>query len=359
MTLTVEDIYDAAFDRSRFTGVLETMRTMLHAGKAFIAWNDDACDARFHAQSGGDPMWEQRYAEHFWQHDILRPILFEFAEGECVTVHRRLQDEEIRASVFYREFLAPQRVVDNLAVNLIKRPGMNAHLALIRQGDAVPFSDGDLARLREFVPHLTRAVVIQSRLVGAANIAESHRQIARSARSRVILLSDRLEIMDIDAPLSALLHARKGDRVALLAQGRTITDCIASGKPAVIETRNEEGGPLAMLIEAQPIERDEFGDLVNQTCAAYAIHVTLVDQPLRIAYDAMQSHFRLTATETQVLRHVIDSGDPRSVDQHLGIGRATVRTHLHRIYQKTGARGHGDLSRLAHRFARAWQGPES
>ena len=352
----LETIYDAAFDRASFQRVLEQLRVEFDAGKAFIAWNDLERDADFRAQSGGDPVWERRYAEHYWQHDVLRPLLFDLPTGQPAAVHHILARPEVQDSMFYREFLAPQRIVDNLAVNLIKRPGMNAHLSLIRDGDSAPFSDGDLARMAELVPHLTRAVVIQSRLVGAENIAESHRQIARGARARMILLSERLEVMDIDPELAAWIAPRAGPGPVRLPFLEDLRASMKSGEPLLLRIGQDGGEEQVLMCEAQPLERDGFAGLTGSPQAAWAVHVTEVARPLHLAYGAIRQLYGLTATERQVLEHAVESGDPRHVDERMGIGRATVRTHLHRIYQKTGTTGFGDLSRLAHRFARSWHG---
>lgn len=352
----LETIYDAAFDRARFRILLEQLRREFSAGKAFIAWNDLERDADFRAQSGGDPVWEQRYAEHYWQHDVLRPLLFDLPTGQPAAVHHILARPEVQGSLFYREFLAPQRIVDNLAVNLIKQPGMNAHLSLIRDGDSAPFSDGDLARMAELIPHLTRAVVIQSRLVGAENIAESHRQIARGARARMILLSERLEVMDIDPELAAWIAPRAGPGPVRLPFLEDLRASMKSGEPLLLRIGQDGGEEQVLMCEAQPLERDGFAGLTGSPQAAWAVHVTEVARPLHLAYGAIRQLYGLTATERQVLEHAVESGDPRHVDERMGIGRATVRTHLHRIYQKTGTTGFGDLSRLAHRFARSWHG---
>ena len=353
--LTVEQIYDAAFDPRLFDRLLDQLCAAFGASKAFIGWNDIDREANFHAQAGGDPLWEQRYAEHYWQHDILRPRLYAFAEGACVAVRDVLTEPEVRDSLFYREFLAPQQVVDNLAVNLIKRPTMNAHMALIRSGDAAPFDASDIARLQDLVPHLRRAIIIQSRLVDAANIAGAHRQIAMGARAHVLLLSDRLRLLDVDAQMAGLLGARLGDDVTTLAIGRAVRACLDGADAVTLSVVGPDEEPVTLLCEVQALRRDGFADLTSAPGAAFAVHLSIVDAPLAISFGAMASHYGLTPTEARVLEDAVEQGEARTTGVRLGMGRATVRTHLHRIYDKTGTGGFGELLRLAHRFASAQQ----
>jgi DNA-binding CsgD family transcriptional regulator len=53
-----------------------------------------------------------------------------------------------------------------------------------------------------------------------------------------------------------------------------------------------------------------------------------------------------------VLRDAIEHGDLAGIGDRLGMARATARTHLHRIYDKTQTRSFAGLSNLAHRFGR-------
>jgi DNA-binding CsgD family transcriptional regulator len=57
--------------------------------------------------------------------------------------------------------------------------------------------------------------------------------------------------------------------------------------------------------------------------------------------------YRLTASEIRVLSAVLEGGGVREIGERLGISTATVKTHLNRIFAKTGARRQADLVRLA------------
>jgi DNA-binding CsgD family transcriptional regulator len=56
--------------------------------------------------------------------------------------------------------------------------------------------------------------------------------------------------------------------------------------------------------------------------------------------------FGLTASELRVLHAVLEIGGVRATTKVLGISEATVRTHLHHIFEKTGARRQVDLAKL-------------
>ncbi|WP_158257949.1 helix-turn-helix transcriptional regulator [Sphingopyxis lindanitolerans] len=348
----IEEIYDAAFDRDLFSVLIERLVHAFGAQAGFIGWSDMERDAGFHTQFGNDPVWLQRYVETYAQHDLLQPILRATPEGVCAPAYPHLQTDEVRDSIFYREYLAPQNIIDNLAVNLIKQSSFVAHLALIRMAPAGPFTPDECAELSGLVPHLRRAIYIQSHLVHAAD--QQATRLAFSGVSRhVLLLTDKHVIAEIDPPLASLLTLRVGDGIGDGALGRTISAAIASGEPVALEwPGNDSAAPANLLCQARTLEPNRFGRFATGPVPTHAVHITELEQTPPIAFEAIADLYRLTPTELRVLRDAIEHGDLVGIGERVGMARATTRTHLHRIYDKTRTGSFVGLSNLAHRFAR-------
>lgn len=346
----LDEIYDAAFDRELFTPLLRKILAGMGAQCGFLAWSDTESQARFEVQHGNDPAYLQSYAETYAAHDILQPTLQAAAEGEVMHAYEVLSTPEVRGSVFYREWLAPQRIVDNLAVNLIKRDQMFAPMAIVRTGDAPPFDEADIARLKAVVPHLRRAVYMQSRLIHQANLVRGYQRITSGVRNGLILLDDRLRILDIDRETQALTTLRAGQGVS--GGGgveKALAGVLAGNGPAVVQSVGD--GEATLLCVAQPLARDPFGDFAGGQGVAHAVHVLRVDKGSPIAFDSMAQFYGLTPTEQKVMADAFANADITGVGDRLGMASATVRTHLHRIYDKTGVQGFPGLCLLAHRFA--------
>lgn len=353
----IEDIYDAAFDRTLFPALLERLAATFGAQAGFIGWSDAERQAGFQFQFGNDPLWLARYVETYASQDVLLPHLHAMTEGECRAAWPLLQSSEVRESVFYREYLAPQGIVDNLAVNLIKQPGIIASLALLRREPARPYSEVDCQRLAALVPHLRRAIYIQSHLVRAAEHAAADRAFAGSVGSSVLLLSAEHVLIEAAPVLVPLLRLRIGEPLGDGLLGSAVARAIGQGQPVAVEVpAGEDVPPLRLLLEARRLDSARFGDLAEGPGAAIAVHVTRVDQPRAIAFDAIGDLYGLTATELRVLTDAVDTGDITAVGDRQGMARATARTHLHRIYEKTSTRSFAGLSNLVHRFGRIGMG---
>ena len=348
--IAIADIYDAAFDRDRFPALIERLVNAFGAQAGFLAWSDLSRDSGVHAEYGNDLRWLNSYRETYCRHDILLPVLQALPEGACTPAWPHLQTSAVRESLFYREYLAPQEIVDNLAVNLIKRDGMVANLSLLRKGpDAAPFTTDDCEALAKLVQHLQRAIFIQSHLARASDHLAGVRALEGNEGGGLMLLDVERSLVDADQALRASLGDKWSDRALTMA----IDDAIDSGEPVSVELPMAEGGQmLRLLLQARQLAPSRFGDLAAGPAPAHAVHVSFIDQPRAIAFEAIASLFRLTPTELRVLRDAMHHGDLAGIGDRLGMAQATARTHLHRIYEKTGTGSFAKLSNLAHRFAR-------
>jgi DNA-binding CsgD family transcriptional regulator len=61
--------------------------------------------------------------------------------------------------------------------------------------------------------------------------------------------------------------------------------------------------------------------------------------------------YKLTPTELRVLLAIMQVGGVPEVAETLGIAESTVRTHLHRLFEKTGAKRQADLVKLMAGYA--------
>jgi DNA-binding CsgD family transcriptional regulator len=62
--------------------------------------------------------------------------------------------------------------------------------------------------------------------------------------------------------------------------------------------------------------------------------------------EAIAKQYKLTPGELRVLRAVIEIGGVPTIADALGIKPATVRSHLHHVFEKTGAKRQIDLVKL-------------
>lgn len=83
--------------------------------------------------------------------------------------------------------------------------------------------------------------------------------------------------------------------------------------------------------------------------AALFVHKVALEASFRP--EAIATVYNLTPSELRVLLAIVEVGGVQGTAEALGIGEATVKTHLHRLFRKTGAARQADLVKLVAGFA--------
>jgi DNA-binding CsgD family transcriptional regulator len=80
--------------------------------------------------------------------------------------------------------------------------------------------------------------------------------------------------------------------------------------------------------------------------AATAMFVSRANPDFHSPAETAGRYHKLTPTEVRVLMAIVELGSVPEVAAALGVAETTIKTHLCRIYAKTGARRQVDLVRL-------------
>jgi len=83
--------------------------------------------------------------------------------------------------------------------------------------------------------------------------------------------------------------------------------------------------------------------------AALFVHKAALDAPAPT--EAIAKLYNLTPSELRVLLAIVQVGGVPETAEALGVGEATVKTHLHRLFGKTGAARQADLVKLVAGFS--------
>ena len=83
--------------------------------------------------------------------------------------------------------------------------------------------------------------------------------------------------------------------------------------------------------------------------AALFVHKAALETPS--PPETIARLYNLTPTELRVLLAVVEVGGVPEVAEALGIGEATVKTHLHRLFGKTDTARQADLVKLVAGFS--------
>ena len=152
------------------------------------------------------------------------------------------------------------------------------------------------------------------------------------------------------------LRSISGQLVARNTQAnRTLDQVFADNGGVAIGTRGialpltaHDGERYVMhVLPLTPATRTGIGMACRAVAALFVRKVALDSR----CGELVARTFELTPAELRVLLTIVEVGGVPETSAALGIAESTVKTHLHRVFDKTGARRQADLVKLAAGFS--------
>ncbi|WP_247319815.1 LuxR C-terminal-related transcriptional regulator [Bradyrhizobium sp. 21] len=94
-------------------------------------------------------------------------------------------------------------------------------------------------------------------------------------------------------------------------------------------------------------DRQRTGALHSAVAAVFVRKTSPASPP---PLEALAKLYKLTASEIRVLDAVIKVSGVKALAEALGLTQATVKTHLHNVFRKTGTARQSDLVKLVAGF---------
>jgi DNA-binding CsgD family transcriptional regulator len=350
-------IYDAALSPSQWPRALDDVRLYLGAEVGILS-SFDAFDANtwgWQHAVGFEPQYLQLYRDKYMLMNPWMDLVASLGSGETTYVSAHKSYEAIASSAFYREWLKPQRLLD-AAILMIDKTLTAVSIVVISRSEDQGFFDSDsLERLSLIYPHIRRSAAI-GRILGAANTrAESLATVLDTLATSVFLLDDSGAIVYANRVGAEMLASHDpvtevGGRLVFRTDGRTARFVGEAGRNAAAvrgasrELTSSDGRRyMAHVIGLDPARS---AALAADPRATVLVVVKEAGAATAAAVEAARRRFGLTPKEAQVLRMVVDAGGVPLAADALNLSPTTVRTHIARIYDKTGARSQGALVKL-------------
>jgi DNA-binding CsgD family transcriptional regulator len=357
----IAEIYDAAVEPGRWPQALASTCDYVGGKTAALLWHDSAAQqAQVMHIYNDDPDYTRLYFEKYLTMDPFYPAAG-LVEAGVVTVQDDIVPrEELVRTRFYKEWIAPQGIVDATAVNLevgVTRSSM----INIRTDTAIGRVDSRMReRLTLLVPHLQRAISI-GRLFDQNKAATQGLTSAFDhVEAAVFLVGADGAVSLTNEPAKRMLGEatqvceRAGALHAVAGNADQILHDTFRSAPSGNASFGVRGVAVALASSSQqslfahvlPLtsgRRRQTGE-ANHAVAAVFIRNTAPNAPPPL--QAIARLYKLTASELRVLDAVIKVNGIRAMADMLGLSQATVKTHLHNLFRKTGTARQSDLVKL-------------
>ncbi len=359
-------LYAAAAELTPPSRPLELLADLTRSDKAFAAWfNLEQRRGAILATFNVEPHFIETYAELYSSQNpwLARASYFQ-AEGLVWRGSEIVDPARLKETEFYKLFLYGQAIGTTLHLVVRVRGPEVFHVMLTRRAGADEFDAAAIEMCRLYASHARQAFdiadagatrrfvqggvdrAIDDICVGVA-IVEPPATVLHMNPTFATLLS---AVQTPAKPAASAIHGFSRFAKAQDARlPRALVDVLSANPvPSFCNiSTGDETRPLSVGIRPLRVpggraggSRAGFVLLARAAECAYDMD----EAPLRAAY-------QLTAAEARICSGLISGDNVHTLSGRLGISPQTARTHLKRIYDKTGTTRQAELLRLLMTFA--------
>jgi DNA-binding CsgD family transcriptional regulator len=345
-------IYDCVLEPGRWPAALEQIgRRMDACAGQVMSRGENGHD--FAATWGMSDAEQRLYVEQYAAIDPVATMPWHFDVDHLVTTKDFISHDELRTTRIYREYLKPRGWNDFLMVILEKSAARVTMLGFTRHEQAGFFGDSEMEIMSLVAPHVRRAVVLGEIIGGAAARTEDLATVFARLPMPAFLLDAEGRCMEPNAAAQLLLGQalhpadsgpNGGSVVRLGARDGVLPALGRMAAPASVPLTDEDG--RAYVAHVVPLGDTPRAGMAAHGRAVAAVFVHEVGGLAPLPGEVLVKLYGLTPAETRLLALLARGLSLDEAAEALGVAMATARTHLARIFDKTGTRRQAELVRL-------------
>lgn len=346
----IGDIYDCALDQSLWPQTLKEITQRLGAEATSIL--------------AVEPVTQRMEFAHIWGADLaqvaadaertnsINPFLtigWHSQIDEPFRMRSFADPEEIRPTRYYREFMASKGWFDFVGMTLQKSAQRYTAISAPLSADKGETTVAALELMGLLGPHVRRALTIQDTLdVKERRLCDLSAAL-NLAQSPIFLLGECGEVLEANQAAEQFLA---GEGAVRIEHGRLhFADAGVRLKVAAALGAAGKGEPLpaetaamrtltgrAFAIEMLPLTSPVRQSAAEAGRAVLALFIHKIGELEPLPGEVLVKLYGLTPAETRLLVLIAQGMNLIEAADALGVGEATVKTHMQHVFAKTGTR---------------------
>ncbi|MFO1151205.1 MAG: hypothetical protein U1E62_22755 [Alsobacter sp.] len=262
---------------------------------------------------------------------------------------------------YVRDINEPRDIIDAVVVGLERREDVIGYLSLNRHASNGEIRHSDLEGLRLVVPHIRRAVTIANLFDFKVVEAATFRSVVDEMACAVVLVRPDLTIVHANPSAERLLaegDVLSAQRGKISVHGNVADQLLRSAiefpsnrtsqpfkRAVTVPAVGREGTKAALHV--LPLEASAY-KTVSFSGAAAAIFI--VTGAHHAPVDVVAALYNLTPAEARLVEMLCQDKTLAEAARAQSIGIATVKTHLLRVFAKTGCTRQAELVALTAKY---------
>jgi DNA-binding CsgD family transcriptional regulator len=361
----VDAIYEAGLDPQQWPGALAELAAAAGANVADLLLHDSSRGASVRFSPGMDPAAVDACEEHYCRLDSIRPAVERKPPGTIITDRDIVSKDWLTRTEFYNDWVRPQNFYDCTMLTLFRDPMRAGVICLAAPERADAFVARSSQLLGQWRPHLARAARITLKLAELDALRQAGFAALDRLTEGVVLADVKARVVFANGAAEAMFARADGVRVdasglCAASSGQTMALRRLIALSASLENPHEAGGSL--LLE-RPSGRRPLSVIIvpmrfeTEWCfPGLPVAIIFVADPEQDGAPLearLRALYGMTRAEATVAGLISKGSGVKGAARTLGIAPSTARTHLHRVFEKTGTRRQAELARLINKFSLA------
>jgi DNA-binding NarL/FixJ family response regulator len=350
----VEALYDAALEGNLWPAALRELTRFTHGCAVGLVTKDATRKGGLvHHQYGSDHLYLELYRDRYWRFDPLATLLY-YAPNQVVTVADVMSVGEFEDGPFYQDWVRPQGYRDAVHLVLDKSGTTTTQICLITDDSSAQTIAEMSRRLSQISGHLRRAILVGNTVAEKADETKALVDTLEPLAAAVFLVRRDggivhanvagRSLLDTGRPVFSM-HGRIATRDP--KSSRALMGALSAGDGATVPLATDGDRFVAHVL---PLTAGARHEAIAAPTAVAAVFIRKVAVDAPSAPEVIANAYTLTPSELRVLLAISTGGGVGEVARTLGVAETTVKTHLAKLYDKTGTSRQTDLVRLVAGF---------
>jgi DNA-binding CsgD family transcriptional regulator len=351
-------IYDAATEQELWRTVMTEIADLTGSqGGVLFGQSFGACKVYFDYNGRLSEECNRAYKERHFQNPWNRAMIAQ-PVGRLVLSDEVVPLSSLRSTLFFDEVLRPQDVAHNAMIALAAEDDFCAAFNICRSERQGPLREEERRSLQRLVPHLCRSIQLGFRIDGYRALQRAEYHVLDRLSAGIILLDRRARIiyanaaarsLGADGGALCLRNSAVAAHSALHSQRLAeLIRAVLRGRPTASMSvpRPNDGGLLTILMSS--VRGRDIGRFADINMPDAAVLLIIVDPANRAGIPTgwIMDAYGLTQAEARVALAASSGITIPDMANQLALSPNTIKTHLRKVFAKTGTGRQTELVRL-------------
>jgi DNA-binding CsgD family transcriptional regulator len=351
-------IYDAATDEALWKPALVEIAHMTDSVGGYMFGADNKARlVTFAFKAGLSEEADQAYRERH-VYNVHAEVMNNRPVGKLVRSDDIMPLAALQRTAFYNEVHRVQDVAHTAMVSLAAKDNFQAGFTLCRSKGQGPYGAEELQFVSQLYPHLRRALLLSFRLDAYKTLQRAQSDVLDQLSDGMMLLDHSARVVfanaaarvmtDHGGPLRLRNSVLTAVSPAQSQQLRGLVDAAIRGMPAAtMALPHPRDGRLFTVLVSSVRSRDiaRFSGLGFRNAATMLV----IHDPARrmeVPVEWIMDAYAMTMAEARVALCTASGATIPETASRLSVSPNTVKTHLRKVYAKTGVGRQAELARL-------------